>query len=174
MYPVSSGRNGILGYAQLLQGEPKLAPYHDWVETIIQSGEHLLLLINDLLDLAKIEAGKIELAEEPLDLAIFLADIASMVRLWAEQKGLDFHWRLTPDRTLLAVRADTRRLRQVLLNLLGNAVKFTDTGTVTLYVNAIPLDEPGVWSVHFQVEDSGMGIAENDLPAICAPFQQAV
>jgi PAS domain S-box-containing protein len=171
--------NAILGYTQLLQYDAELAPQHqEALQIIRQSGDHLLTLITDLLDLAKIEAGKLELAEEPIQLAPFLGDIAAMARLWAQHKTLSFHFAVSPDAQMPAlptrVSGDPRRLRQVLLNLLGNAVKFTDSGGVSLIVGAVATgddsDEP---RIRFQIEDTGVGIAAADLATIFAPFQQA-
>jgi len=171
--------NAILGYTQILQYDSELAPQHqEALQIIRQSGEHLLTLITDLLDLAKIEAGKLELAEETIDLVTFLGEIAAMARLWAQHKTLNFRFVVSPDVQAPAlptsVRADPRRLRQVLLNLLGNAVKFTDTGGVSLIIGAVIADDdPDRQRIRFQIEDTGIGLAAADLATIFAPFQQA-
>jgi PAS domain S-box-containing protein len=170
--------NGILGYAQLLQGDDGKSSFHrEAVRQIIQSGDHLLALINDLLDLSKIEAGTVALDEEPIDLPALLNDVAAVAEIQARHKGLRFTLGLsseaetTPLPQTLAV--DARRLRQVLLNLLGNAVKFTDSGEVMLTVAYEPIPTgTGHWSIRFQIDDTGIGIAEDDLRRITAPFQQ--
>jgi signal transduction histidine kinase/DNA-binding NarL/FixJ family response regulator len=159
--------NGILGYAQILQrdqtlGERQLAG----VNVIRHSGEHLLTLINDILDLAKIEAGKMELYLTDLQLAGFARTFVEMVEMKAVQKGLAFLCDLAPE-VPQWVRADEKRLRQVLLNLLSNAVKFTDHGQVTLRVRAV---SPA--RLRFEVQDSGVGISTDQLGALFQPFEQ--
>ena len=159
--------NGILGYAQILRrdkslGEQQLAG----LNVIQQSGEHLLTLINDILDLAKIEAGKLELYPSNVSLPRFLNAIAEMIWVKAEQKGLDFLYDPAPELPAM-IRADEMRLRQVLLNLLANAVKFTDGGCVRLSVRFSPPSR-----FRFDVQDSGIGIREDHLDAIFQPFEQ--
>jgi signal transduction histidine kinase/DNA-binding response OmpR family regulator len=126
--------NGILGYAQILKREPSLGTkQHEQVGIIQQCGEHLLTLLNDILDLSKIEARKMELYLSDFNLPQFLESIVQIVRIGAEQKNIFFRYQ--PLSTLPSrVMGDERRLRQVLINLLGNAVKFTDTGGVTVKV----------------------------------------
>ncbi|NRF68436.1 response regulator [Aquincola sp. S2] len=167
--------NAILGYAQLLRREPASG---DWqrraLDTIHDSGEHLLALINDILDLARIEAGKLELQPAPVTLASVLRFVAGTVELRAQQKGLRFRCELDP--TLPeAVVVDERVLRQVLLNLLGNAVKFTVEGGFTLRATQRPQGPgaDGVATIVFEVEDSGPGIAASDIERIFEPFEQA-
>jgi CheY-like chemotaxis protein len=163
--------NGILGYAQILQWEQTLTPkQRSGLRTIEHSGQHLLTLIDDILDLSKIEAGKLELRPAPLDLAPFLQGIVDMVRVRAEQKQLRFAFEAgdLPE----AVVADAKQLRQVLLNLLGNAVKFTDAGEVSLRVDAAPDDGSAKLRLRFAVQDSGLGISSDDLKTLFQPFQQ--
>jgi PAS domain S-box-containing protein len=127
--------NGILGYAQILTRAGGLTPLQaDGLYIMQQSGEHLLTLINDLLDLAKIEAGRFELVPTNLHFRTFLQGIVGICRIRAEQKGLMFSYEATPDLPT-GIRADEQRVRQVLLNLLGNAIKFTVHGGVTLRVS---------------------------------------
>ncbi len=126
--------NGILGYAQILQRNPPLTPLQDdGLRTIYQSGKHLLTLINDVLDLAKIEARKLELYPEEVHLITVLEGVIGIMRMAATQKSIAFVYELQSDVPAL-IRADEKRLRQVLLNLLGNAVKFTAQGRVTFRV----------------------------------------
>ncbi|HEX6706841.1 MAG TPA: ATP-binding protein [Albitalea sp.] len=162
--------NAILGYAQLLQWERSLTTKQaNGLATIEKSGQHLLTLIDDILDLAKIEAGKLELHPAPIDLRAFLRGIGDIIRVRAEQKGLAYVHD-TPDAPL-TVQADEKHLRQVLLNLLGNATKFTDRGAVVLRVTMPHQDEAGV-RLRFEVEDSGLGISSEDLQTLFRPFQQ--
>lgn len=158
--------NGILGYAQILMRDSTLLEKHkDGVAIIQRSGEYLLTLINDILDLAKVEAGRIEIYPSDFNLDQFLQGIIELFRMRAEQKGIAFiHEKLShlPD----AVHADEKRLRQVIINLLGNAVKFTPQGGVSFKVGY----HEGL--IRFQVEDTGAGIAPADLEKIFLPFQQ--
>ena len=160
--------NGILGYAQILECDPALGERQlAGVNVIRKSGEHLLTLINDILDLAKIEAGKMELYLADLQCPQFVQDIAAIVSVKATQKGLALVCDLAPDLPQW-VRADEKRLRQVLLNLLSNAVKFTDRGRVTLRVRFAPPAR-----LCFEVQDTGVGITADQLETIFAPFEQA-
>lgn len=159
--------NGILGYAQILQNDQSLNERQEaGVNVIRQSGEHLLTLINDILDSAKVEAGKLELYLEDIPLRRFLQTIADMIKVKAMQKGIGMVTDLSPDLPA-AVRGDEKRLRQVLLNLLANAIKFTDRGAVTLRVTEVAPER-----FHFEVRDSGIGMREEHLKEIFQPFAQ--
>ena len=163
--------NAVLGYTQILKrdknlGERQLAA----LNTIQQSGEHLLTLITDLLDLSKIEAGKFELYETAVDLHSFLQVIVDIIRVKAEQKGLLFVHE--SGELPQAVTTDEKRLRQVLINLLGNAVKFTDRGRVCLRVDSRP-DGPGRVRLRFEVRDTGIGLHQEQFETIFQPFEQA-
>jgi CheY-like chemotaxis protein len=159
---------GILGYAEILRGDRTLTERQlHGVGVIQQSGQHLLTLINDILDFARIEAGKLELSVTEIPLARFLRVIADIIGVRAEQKQLAFRCDIAADLPL-GVLADERRLRQVLLNLLANAVKFTDHGEVSLRVSFSP---PG--RLRFEVRDTGIGISEDRREAIFQPFEQA-
>jgi PAS domain S-box-containing protein len=158
--------NAISGFAQLLLNAPQLPEeQRDHVRRIVRGGDYLLTLINDILDLSKIEVGRIELHPENLDLANFFRDVAEMIQLRAEQKGLTFEYQ--GDASLPGrVQADPKRLRQVLLNLLGNATKFTDSGFVRLTAQ-YQSDQ-----LVLVIEDSGPGISPQDMPRIFDPFVQ--
>jgi len=163
--------NAILGYAQLLKRNPNMTQGQaDAYNTIQQSGEHLLMLITDILDLSKIEAGKIELHTSPVDMVAFLNGIANIIRIRAEEKHLDFEFDIASDLPRF-VQADPKSLRQVLLNLLSNAVKFTDVGVVQLKVQALPRSRDPM-RLRFAVRDSGTGIAADQLEKIFRPFEQ--
>jgi len=159
--------NGILGYAQIFSRDPSLTKkQQEGVGIIRRSGDYLLTLINDILDLSKIEAGKIELYPTDFDFNEFLQGIIELFQMRAQQKGIDFIYE--PLSKLPArVHGDEKRLRQILINLLGNAVKFTETGGVILRVS---LHITG--RIHFQIKDRGPGIATEDLEKIFEPFQQ--
>jgi CheY-like chemotaxis protein len=169
--------NGILGYAQILERSPALSAKDlDGVRVIRRSGEHLLTLINDVLDLAKIEAGRMELVHKELHLPEFLRTVVEMCRVRAEQKGLQFSF-LRSGAPIEIVIADEKRLLQVLLNLLGNAIKFTTTGGVTLRVEvgepAPAASQSGpVRRVRFQVADTGVGIPAEQQARLFTRFEQ--
>ncbi|WP_199320663.1 hybrid sensor histidine kinase/response regulator [Leptolyngbya sp. FACHB-261] len=158
--------NGILGYAQILKRERNLTPrQQDGLGIIQQCGEHLLVLINDILDLSKIEARRMELHLSEFAFREFLQGIAAIFRVRAEQKGISFLYEvLSP--LPMAVRGDEQRLRQILINLIGNAVKFTNQGGVAFKVGYHGS------KLRFQVEDTGIGIAPDKLTEIFLPFQQ--
>jgi signal transduction histidine kinase/CheY-like chemotaxis protein len=166
--------NAIIGYADLLGRDrdhltERLA---SGLATIRESGQHLLTLINDILDLARVEAGKMVLHPGPVHLDTFLQVLANIMRVKAEEKGLGFSYELAPGLPS-AVMVDETRLRQVLLNLLGNAVKFTDTGKVSLRVlPAAPSSAPGMARLRFEVADSGIGMSTQQLGRIFQPFEQ--
>jgi PAS domain S-box-containing protein len=160
--------NGILGYAQMLQRDARLdARQQAGVSVIEQSGQHLLTLINDILDFARLGAGKLELQVGEVSLGAFLGTIAEIVGVRAQQKNLVLNYVAAEDLPAV-VRVDERRLRQVLLNLLANAVKFTDHGEVSLTVSRGAIER-----VRFEVRDTGIGVSPDRLEAIFQPFEQA-
>jgi signal transduction histidine kinase/DNA-binding NarL/FixJ family response regulator len=171
--------NGILGYAQILLRDRTIAPKHkDGISVIQQCGTHLLTLINDILDLSKIEARKLELVTADTHFARFMHDIVEMCRIRAEQKEIAFAYEIC-NKLPVAVHIDDKRLRQVLINLLGNAIKFTDQGTVTLKVGLVnpEADSPELHHnqhhrLRFQVEDTGVGMTPEQLTKIFLPFEQ--
>ncbi len=163
--------NGILGYAQILSRSRTWGEKEDkGINIIHQCGSHLLTLINDILDLSKIEARKLELHPQPVFFPSLLDSVVEMIRIRAEQKGISCAYE--PDANLpQGVVADTKRLRQVLINLLGNAVKFTDQGQVTFKVAVIETNEESV-TLHFQIKDTGIGMSQESLAKIFQPFEQ--
>ncbi|WP_089718883.1 ATP-binding protein [Candidatus Entotheonella palauensis] len=163
--------NGILGYAQILKRDQRLlSEHHAGVDVILRSGHHLLNLIDDLLDLAKIEAQKLDLQPVDFHLPDLLRDIADITRLRAQDKGIAFVY-VEPAGLPAGVHGDEKRLREVLLNLLNNAVKYTQHGQVVLRVAC---DQPSTARVDLDcsVEDTGMGIAPEQLEEIFVPFHQ--
>ncbi|MEG5001153.1 hybrid sensor histidine kinase/response regulator [Microcoleus sp. B4-D4] len=165
--------NGILGYAQILE-RTKTIPEKErhGVNIIHQCGSHLLTLINDILDLSKIEARKLELTSKAIHLPSFLQGVVEICRVRSDQKGIEFIYQ--PDTNLpTGILTDEKRLRQVLLNLLGNAIKFTDKGSVTLKVEMIesnatmPLPQ-----LKFQAIDTGVGIASDQVNKLFQAFEQ--
>ena len=176
--------NGILGYAQILQRSKTMAPKElEGIGIMYQCGSHLLTLINDILDLAKIEAKKLDLYAKDFHFPSFLQGVAEISRVRAEQKGITFVYQ--PSSELAAgIYADEKRLRQVLLNLLGNAIKFTDVGGVTFKVESLgtkinkKLEINGkeiflpIHTIRFQIEDTGVGMTPEQIDKIFLPFEQ--
>jgi len=166
-HEIRTPMNAILGYAQILKRSRELAPEHRAsVETIEHSGDHLLKLINDVLDLSKIEAGRLELDPADFDLGEFLNGLSVMFEIQCDKKGLGWQLEGLAPGTHVA-HADEAKLRQVLINLLGNAVKFTTQGEVSLQVRGGPGDE-----FHFTVADTGPGLTDEEREEIFQPFQQ--
>lgn len=159
--------NGIMGYAQILQRSKVLKEEErSRIDVIYQCGSHLLTLINDILDLSKIEAQKVELMPTDFHFPAFLQGVAEMCRIRAELKGIQFNFPSSPELPI-GIRADEKRLRQVLINLLSNAIKFTDAGTVTFIVSFATEAK-----IRFEIRDTGIGIAQDQLQAIFQPFEQ--
>jgi signal transduction histidine kinase/CheY-like chemotaxis protein len=163
--------NAILGFAQLLQLDDTLdARQRKGLGIIHRSGDHLLALINDLLDLSRIEAGKLDLHPARFDLPQSMQAVADLVRVKADEKGLGFVYEPPADLPRSA-EADETRLRQVLLNLLSNAVKFTDRGEVRLRIESRERSADRVL-LRFEVSDTGVGIAPAERAKIFQPFEQ--
>ncbi len=158
--------NGILGYTQLLTRDTRLTEkQHNALSVMHRSGEHLLMLINDILDLSKIEARKMELFPVALSLDDFLENIVEIIRIRASQKNIALVYQKAQD-VPPAILADDKRLRQILLNLLGNAVKFTPMGTVIFDVFLKGK------AICFKVIDTGIGISSEQQKIIFESFQQ--
>lgn len=165
--------NGIMGYAQILQCSQNLPEKDRYSAQIIhQCGSHLLTLINDVLDISRIEARKLELAPSAIHLPAFLQGVVEICRIKAEQKRLQFVYQ-PPDNLPIGVEIDEKRLRQVLINLIGNAIKFTSKGSVTLEANVrSDLSDTSSVHIHFKIQDTGIGIAPEHLERIFLPFEQ--
>ena len=166
--------NAIMGYAQILKMDKTLTDRQVMgLNTIHNSGEHLLLLIIDILDLSRIEAGKTELYPSTVHPQSFLSGLVDIIRIKAEEKALRFDFECAPDMPS-AVEVDEKRLRQVLLNLLSNAVKFTESGQVRLGVTVVNRDARAQRiNLRFEVQDTGTGIRGSELQRIFEPFEQA-
>jgi len=159
--------NSILGYAQILLRDEAMAPRHkDALGTIHRSGAHLLSLIDGLLDVAKIEAGKLNLEQSEIAFPEFLQQLRQMIAPQAEEKGLRFHFE-SQGRMPAVVRGDEKRVRQILINLLGNAVRYTDAGSITL--RASYLRETAT----FEIADTGIiGIPAEQIERLFQPFER--
>ena len=165
--------NAILGYTQLLRRHAGLSPDQEHaLDAISRSGDHLLALINDVLEMSKIEAGRTELHPTTFDLRELLTDLDVMLRVRANAKGLELTSEVDESVPAL-IRADEGRVRQILINLLGNAVKFTDEGRVSVRV-ALDQDARATgYLLAFDITDTGCGILPKDLESIFDSFEQA-
>jgi len=170
-HEIRTPMNGIIGMAQLLEMAPHSAEQKDYISTIQKSGEALLGIINDILDYSKIEARKMSLEQVGFDLRQLVADVERLFRPKAREKALDFSAVVT-DNTPRVLIGDPTRLRQVLMNLVGNAFKFTAHGRVGIHVTANPGDA-GRTHLRFTVSDTGIGIAPDKCRHIFTPFEQA-
>lgn len=160
---------GIMGYAEVLQKKDSSEEEkNEAIKTIDKNGNHLLSLIDEILDISKIEAGKMDFNKEKTDLAVLLNEVYSLINVKAKEKGIDLFFRNVnpfPDKILI----DPKRLKQILFNIIGNAIKFTSKGKVEVFVS-YDKDEK---LLSLKVVDTGAGIAEKDLKKLFKPFQQA-
>ena len=171
-HEIRTPMTAILGYVDLLD-DPGLdrAARAEAVHVIRRNGRHLLAVINDILDLSKIESGRLEVEPVDCEPVRIVEEVCSLLRVRAVEKGLDLEWSMggpVPRR----IRTDARRLKQVLLNLVGNAVKFTERGSVRVVVS-MGGDEEAGRVLRFRVVDTGIGIAPETIPALFEPFMQA-
>lgn len=158
--------NGVLGMARLLEGTRLTAEQRSYVAALRESGQHLLTLVNDVLDFAKLGAGRVELHPETMEVESLLRGVAELLSPRAREKGLEIAWAAPAG--VGSVRADEGRLRQILLNFAGNAVKFTEAGGVLLAVST-----PEAGRLRFTVEDTGPGVSEAARDRIFEAFAQA-
>jgi PAS domain S-box-containing protein len=164
--------NVILGFAQLMKRSTSLVSTDQtYVDIIYNSGNHLLQLINGILDLAKIEAGRLTLESKATDLFEILHTLRTAFTQRASDKGLQLHLNIAPE-VPQYILADAQKIQQILINLIGNAIKFTEKGTVTLRVGISPITLPPPITLLFEVEDTGSGIAPQDLNLIFDAFAQ--
>ena len=171
--------NAILGFSQLLRRSKSLSSHDmEYLDTISRSGEHLLTLINQVLDLSTIEAGQELLKESDLDFYALLDEVEGMFRIQSIQKELDFVFERS-EKVPRFIRSDSVKLRQVLINLMNNAFKFTERGAITVRVDLLeqsgaPIDGEGdSLRIGFEVEDTGLGISPSELTRIFDAFEQA-
>ena len=158
--------NAVLGFSQILLRDRSLdEKQRDRIQSIQRSADHLLTLINDILDISRIETGHMEISNREFDFRDFLKGLITHFRLVADQKGITFHYEVQSSLPCV-VDSDQKRLRQIMINLLGNAFKFTDSGGVTFRVSR------RLERIYFEVQDTGIGIAKNQCERIFEPFHQ--
>lgn len=170
-HEIRTPMNGIIGMASLLKGTPLDDEQREFIEMLETSSLSLLDIINDILDFSKIEAGKLELDSVELNLFELCKDIEHLFRLRTKEKGLEFECSLDQDLTPLLV-GDAPRLRQVMINLVGNAVKFTQSGKVSVNIQQVAESGDNI-TVKFEVADTGIGIPADKLKTVFEKFEQA-
>ncbi len=170
-HEIRTPMNAIIGFAEILQKKLRDPDHKEYINSIFTAGNTLLNLINDILDLSKIEAGKIELRQVYCDLEILKSNILEIFSLKTEEKGLNFSVEYQKQGDFLFF-IDENRLRQVLINIVGNAVKFTEKGFVKVVISMVP-EKNNTVNLIISVEDSGIGIAADELEEIFNPFSQS-
>ena len=168
-HEIRTPMNAIKGMTDILIRRNPKEDQKEYLEGIKQSSDSLLVIINDILDISKIEAGKVELEHEPFSVNELVNNVHTIMQFKAEEKGLELKKDLPADE--LIVKGDSTRLRQILINLIGNAIKFTEKGLVTTTIKSDKVD--GKLNLHFTVSDTGIGIDEDHVDKIFKSFEQA-
>lgn len=164
--------NSILGFAQLLEMGELNPGQKKGVHHIMRSGKHLLDLINEVLDISRIEAGQLSLSLEPIQIKGVISEMTDLVSRQADERGIKIKL-VDSETNMLFLRSDKQRLKQILLNLINNAIKYNRPGgSIFLETLVMPKNEAGVTPIRILVRDTGLGIAEEDLPKLFNPFER--
>ena len=170
-HEVRTPLNGVMGMLQLLKGAELNPEQSEYVDTGLKSSNSLRRVLDDLLDFSKIEAGILEIWEDPFDLEDLLRQCADLLRVQAEERGLSLKWSIYPG-TADVFLGDAGRLRQILFNLLGNAIKFTEAGSIEINAYTLPYPDEEHVRLFFSVTDTGVGIADDKIDNIFESFTQ--
>jgi len=171
-HEIRTPMNAILGFSQLLKSDPNLEPdQRSKIDTVVRSGLHLLELINDVLEMSKIEAGRITINLNTFSLTHMLFDLETTYRHRASTKGLSFHLEKSGQFLDVPLFGDEAKIRQIFINILGNAIKFTETGGIILRVSVEECDAQS-FRLSAEVQDTGVGIAPEELDQLFLPFEQ--
>lgn len=170
-HEIRTPMNGVIGMASLLAETPLTSQQREYAATILNCGESLLNVINDILDYSKIDSGKMEMEEQDFDLRNCIEDVFHVFRKKAIQSGLNLKYRIGPE-VPAYIAGDALRLRQVLINLLGNALKFTHEGEISLLVHTSGIKDTGQLELVFEVRDTGIGIAADKIDILFKSFSQ--
>ena len=170
-HEIRTPMNAIIGMTELVLDTPLTVTQRDYLTTVAESGEALLTLLNDILDFSKIEAGKLDLEQTDFEVRECVGDTMKSLALRAHRKGLEIAYHIAPE-VCIILKGDPNRLRQILVNLVGNAIKFTEQGEVLLDVSR-KTDGEKFAQLEFAVRDTGIGIPQDKLHTIFEAFEQA-
>ncbi len=163
--------NGVMGTLQLIQETPLDSEQESYVETALSSSNNLLKVLNDLLDFSKIEAGKLDIIAEPFELESLIEESVNLFQFQAREKNISFNSHIDPSTQKFYI-GDMGRLRQILFNLIGNSMKFTESGSIAVEVYSLPHRDPDKERLFFSVEDTGVGISDDHIEYIFESFTQ--